>query len=436
MLHLRDSLIQRLAVLFRRSDAPAPTTATERPAPVRPTAQARAFQVERDRRAIIEICRRMADEDTRADGVLKALARDATRGGFQVIVSRGSGRGAARSSAADLVERLNLTQAVADWARLTWRDGDSFLEIAVDAEGLIQSVTRKPTLEIGRHSDDTDRFADPTRAYWWADEMLTGPGMLPPANATWFGDWQIIHARWDHDPGQRYGRPLFASARTAWKRMTEGELDIAIRRKTRAGMKFLHQLKGADATALEAYRLTNQDALDNPFAAVADFFANGEATITAIQGDARLAEIADVEHHINTWGIASPVPLFLLGYGQQLNRDVLGQQQAQYERALEGVCAWIDDQILIPLIERQWLLQGIWPGGLAYEIVRPSRQAISPALLEAAGKAAQALRDAGLPDDLVWELVAKLVPGLDVERVREALAAAAAAPQAEGGPIG
>jgi len=35
------------------------------------------------------------------------------------------------------------------------------------------------------------------------------------AAATWLADWQVIHARWDHDEGNRYGQPLFASARTA-----------------------------------------------------------------------------------------------------------------------------------------------------------------------------------------------------------------------------
>ena len=87
-----------------------------------------------------------------------------------------------------------------------------------------------------------------------------------------------------------------AASRQSWLYASEGERDMAIRRKTRAGMRYVHNLKGASEGQIEAYRERNQQALTDPNAAIADFFANADsATIDAIQGDAHLNDIADVE---------------------------------------------------------------------------------------------------------------------------------------------
>ena len=423
-------LIDRFTSFFRRSQPTARTTSTEVVPPPRPTAELRRFQVEQDRRSIIEICRRMIDEDTRPEGVIGTIARDASRGGFQVKVTRGPGAGQARTVAADLIERLGLHELIADWVRLSLRDGDTFLEVSVDESGDIVGVSRKPTLQMHRNSDDQDRFPDPTRAYWWADEIWTGQ-QEAPKDATWFAAWQIIHLRWNHDSEQRYGRPLFASARKAWKRIDEGELDIAVRRKTRAGLKFNHKFPdGTDETTIEAYKELNRDVLDNPTAAIADFF--GTTDISAIQGDGRLSEIDDVLHHIRTWWIAAPVPMPLLGYGQDLNRDVLQEQKEQYDRALDALAQWIDKEILQPLVELQWLLKGIWPGGLKYQIVRPSRKPLTAADLKLAAEAIKALKETGIvADALLLRFLAQLIPGLDENEALELLQQAKAEAEAQ-----
>ncbi len=423
-------LINRFTTFLRRGQPVVRTTSREVSPPPRPTTELRRFQVEQDRRSIIEVCRRMVDEDPRAEGVLDALARDACRGGFQVKVTRGPGAAQARAVAADLIERLGLHELITNWVKLSQKDGDSFLEVSVDEQGDIVEVTRKPTLQMHRNSDDQDRFPDPTRAYWWADELWAGQ-QEAPRDATWFAAWQIVHVRWNHDSEQRYGRPLFASARKAWKRIDEGELDIAVRRKTRAGLKYVHEFpQGTDATTIEAYKEQNKDALDNPTAAIADFY--GTVKINAVQGDGRLSEIDDVLHHIRTWWIAAPVPMPLLGYGQDLNRDVLQEQKEQYDRALDAVAQWIDKEILQPLIELQWLLKGIWPGGLKYQIVRPPRKPLTAADLKLAAEAIKALRESGVVADvLLLRFLAQLIPGLDENEALELLQQAKAEAEAQ-----
>jgi hypothetical protein len=381
------------------------------------------FSIESDRRAVVMDARKMARDDPRVDAVLHGVARDITRGGFSVSIPQQPGANRARQIANDLVDRLNLTQIVDDVVREVLRDGDGFFELAIDSDGLIQSATPKPVLEMRRLSDLQDRFSDPTRAFCWNDEVFMQIG-LPPRDAIFFPEYAIIHMRHHHDAGERYGRPQFASSRLAHMYATAGEKDIAVRRRTRAGMRYVHNLKGASEGQIQAYQERNRQALTDPEVAVADFFANADSTsISVVEGDAHLSEIADVEHMISTYLINSPLPLYLLGYGESLNRDVLQEMQDHYDDTLDGIAAWLDDQFLIPLLERQWLLQGIWPAAIRYTIQRPSRTPITALLLQNAGTAAQGLRTAGVPDRIVDELLAQLIPGLDVDRIMELKAA-------------
>lgn len=412
------SLIDRLQALFRPRQAQTEPVTLVTPPP-RPSTAYQYFTVERDRRSVMEDCRRMWEDDPRVKGIILTLARDAIKGGFELNVEGPRAREAKRI-ADELLVRVDFWGRVDDWTRLSLRDGDTFLEVGANRQNDIVHVSRKPTLELHRWSDEFDEFYDPVRAFFWTDMIWSG--MEPPAGAVFFAEWQMIHARWDSDENSRYGRPLFASARKPYKRMTEGELDIAIRRKTRAGMKYVHSLEDASPSDIDAYRERNKAVLNEPFAAIADFFSNKRTSIQAVQGDAHLNEIEDVLHHIRTFWIASPVPMSLLGYGQDLNRDVLEEQKAQYDRTLEEMSNWVTAQIVTPLVERQWLLRGIWPQSLRWDVEWSSKQAFTIADLELAAKALTMLRASGLfTDETLLRLFSRLVPGFDVEAELKAL---------------
>jgi len=365
------------------------------------------LSADRARQAIIETCRKMYDEDPRADDVLHTLARDMVGAGFTVT----TGNAAADQVAADLLTRLDLVSRLDDWIRLSARDGDSFLEVEISESREIVGVTRKPTIEMHRNSNRQDQFDDPARAFWWSDAPYQ-TGLKPPSDALWFAEWQIIHARWSHDEGQRYGRPLFRSATGVWKRITEGEHDVATRRKTRAGMKYNHQFPvGTSAQEIEGYKVLNADILDSPLAAIQDFF--GTAEIKTVEGDARLGEIGDILHHVRTWWLASPVPMSLLGYGQDLNRDVLQEQKEQYDETLETLRPWTEKEILRPLFALAWLLAGILPDMLTVEYHWKAKKVLKPADLRDIAEAGVRLRALGLPDAAVWLLMQRFLP--DVE---------------------
>ena len=419
-----NGLVERFQALFRpRVQQATPVTLVV--PPPRPSALVQQFAAEAGRRPLVEDCRRMYEEDTRAQGVVDTLAADSVKGGFELRVD---GRRAqeAQQIATDLLTRIGFWENIEEWVRETLNDGDTFLELGANRQGDIVEVTRKPTLEIHRWTDEYDRFIDPSRAFFWTDLYWNGgynaAALIdPPADAVFFAEWQLIHARGGKRANSRYGRPLFGSARKAYKRMQEGELDIAIRRKTRAGMKYVHSLEDASEADIQAYQARNKAALGDPFAAVADFFSNKRTTIQSIQGDARLSEIDDVLHHIRTWWVAAPVPMSLLGYGQDLNRDVLDEQKEQYDSRKEAQSAWVTAQFVKPLVERQWLLKGILPESLNWSVEWSSKQALSATTLKDASDAALKLKALGLRDETVIRLLSLFIPNFDADAEIEAI---------------
>jgi hypothetical protein len=420
-------LVERITALWQRSRPVAAETTT--PPPSRQNPALWNFGAALDRRSVVLDCRQMVNDDPRAKQSLATLARDVAKGGFAVQVN--GARAAEAQAAADaLIERLNLATRIDDWVKLTTRDGDSFLELGVTSDGTIAEVTRKPTLEMYRASDAYDRFGDPAKAYYWSEQVPFND--VPPANAVWFAEWQIIHARWDRDEGSRYGTPLFAAARKPYKRMTQGELDIAVRRKSRSGLRYVHALEDASLADLEAYKAANKPALDDPFAAVADLFMNKRGSIQAIQGDAHLSEIEDVLHHVDTFGLASPVPLELIGYGRNLNRDVLEQKKEQYTETLGAVRQWLVTEIIKPLLERQWLLLGIWPDALTLDVQWKTKKEPTPAELEQLGKFVATLKAMGIVTDAtLLRILATALPDFDIDAELAAVAAQAAERQTE-----
>jgi len=420
-------LMERMAALWGKSK-PAPAEQLT-PLEVRMNPALVNFGTQLDRRAKVFDCRQMLEDDPRAKQSIATLARDIAKGGFSIQVT--GGRSAQAQAAADaMLARLDITTRLDDWARLTLRDGDTFLEVGAAANGEIVEVTRKPSLEMYRASDQYDRFPDPAQAFYWSEAVPFND--RPPAGAVWFPEWMVVHARWDRDEGSRYGTPLFASARKSYKRMTQGELDIAIRRKSRSGLRYVHSLEDASIADLEAYKAANKPALDDPFAAVADIFMNKRGGIQAIQGDAHLSEIEDVLHHVDTFGMASPVPLELIGYGRNLNRDVLEQKKEQYTETLASVRAWAVAEFIKPLIIRQWLLLGIWPDGLTLDVQWKTKKEPTPAELQQLGTFVATLKGLGIVTDAtLLRLLATSLPDFDIDAELAAIQAEQAARETE-----
>ena len=282
---------------------------------------AQTFGAETERLRILDTCQRMYKADPRIKKMHRQLGRDVVKGGYIIRTQDQRALDVARA----MQERLKLNSLLDDYVRLAARDGDLFLQVIINDAMQIVDVSRKPVRQVRRHSNSADVFDDPAHAFWMHPqaELYT----QPPKDATWFAQWEIIHARWEHDQGERYGSPMMSSGTGAYKKSTEGETDVAVRRRTRSGLRYLHTLEGASPGDLEKYKEDNRQALQNPFAAVADFFTNRKGSISVLQGDGDLERIGDVKHHINTMFSSGEVPMELIAYGEGLNRDTLAMKK-------------------------------------------------------------------------------------------------------------
>jgi hypothetical protein len=281
----------------------------------------------------------------------------------------------------------------------------------VDDSLLISDVTRKPTLRVHRNSNQADKFDNPERAFWMAGEtyMLTEP----PKDAIWFPVWKMIHARWNHDEEQRYGEPTMKSARKQFKYVEDGELNVAVRRKIGGAQLRHHVVEGSDAD-VKKYKEDNQASLGK-LAAVIDFFSNKTGGMTVHDGDGNLDKIADVQHHIATMFTASDVPMELIAYGGDLNRDILGEKKEQYAEILNQGREWTTIEIIQPLLERQWLMQGILPQSVDYKIIWRKAKSITPAELRDLADAGSRLKVLGVKDEIIQLLMASFLRDVDVD---------------------
>jgi hypothetical protein len=366
------------------------------------------LKADRDRAAIIKTCRVMYETDPRVKKSLRTYSTDVVRSGYFVKTADAQ----ALEIAQAMQKRLGLNKKLQDVTRLTGRDGDSFYEVVVDENLDIVKLSRKPTLRMRRASNTYDEFDNPQRAFWMAGENQYSPE--PPRDAVWFAKWQIIHMRFDHDEEKRYGTPMWASSTGAFKRVSEGEIDISVRRKVRAGMILHHVVEGSPAD-VETYKEKNKLAEDNPFAAIRNYYTNKPGSISAIQGDAHLNEIADIVHHIETMFTASDIPMELVAYGGDLNRDVLGEKKEEYDETLDDGREWLTEEFLKPLHELQWLLKGMYPQDLEYKFIWRKAKSLTPVMLRDLADALMRMRVLGAKEDLIQSLLAQFVPGVDLD---------------------
>jgi hypothetical protein len=193
----------------------------------------------------------------------------------------------------------------------------------------------------------------------------------------------------------------------------EGELNVAVRRKIGGAQLRQHSIEG-NAADVEKYKQDNQAAFGK-LAAVIDFVSNKASSLTVVQGDGNIDKIGDVQHNIATLFTASDIPMELVAYGGDLNRDVLGEKKEQYDETLNQGREWASIEILQPLIEREWMLHGILPASVDYKIVWRKAKSLSPTELRDLADAGARLRVLGVKEEVIQLLLAAYIRDVDLD---------------------
>jgi len=301
------------------------------------------FRVEWDRRSVLRAVYQMMREDTRVKSANHRFAATAVRRGFDLkISSEVSKKEAAKAQAAidDLRRRVSLDAKLSAWARVLLRDGDLFLNPIVDlSSNLIREIKSLPALTMQRNEDITGNFPDNRRAFQQIDPLSLEP-LLELAL------WQVNHIRWDHEQGERYGRSQYLSMLAKWKQLDRAEKDLVIRRRTRAAMKRAHiigtpQHPGSDPE-VDAYMKRNK-ITGGPNEIVTDYFLNGLGDVKNLDGDGNLDHIKDIVYLQEVYMIATGVPLHLMGFGQNVNRDIVQEQMEQFQEDVQELRSLLEN---------------------------------------------------------------------------------------------
>lgn len=364
----------------------------------------RQFAVSTEVREKILLLREMEARDGRVKQIHGRICRDTIRGGL--VMQFPSGATALKREWEDFAFRLQLhrVQKLRSDARGLVAEGNLPLQLVLDDRQRVVAAVRMPAETIVPITDDNGRFKDVAAAYEQRD-VLTGQVLAR------FAAWQLQLARFDplnFDDMGEMGRPFLDATAETWRKLTMTEEDLVIRRRMRAPLRLSHILEGASNDDLETYRKQVEGEKGD---ITTDFYANRKGGVTALQGDAKLADIEDVVHLLDSFFAGTPLPKGLMGYTDGMARDILQDLKRDYYDEIDHVQdtqAW----------EYEWcfrlhlLLKGIVAEPDEFNLRFAERRTETPNQVADLALKLQAL---GLPEPMMWEDM-----GYDPAKVEEA----------------
>lgn len=399
---------------FRKNE---PTTLT--PATVKRRNHTRddpfSLREKMERKQRVKVILDMEENDSRLSAILSQIALDTLKGNFSIEVDNGPDPDRAKQSAADMCKRLDLKSNMEQWLRETLLEGDSFLELGINRRRQLVKVLRLSNFDpdMVRNSDFNDEFPEPNKAYYQTNTpssfLFNDSGA--PRDAVYFPDWKIIHARWDKKSRNRYGRSIFWGSIRAYRRLDDGEVSVATGRKHSGSRILVHKLATMEEHEIEAYRNANEQALGSSYAMAGDIYTDQEKAVDVIDGDAaNLERIGDIRFHLDTFAASTPLPIIFLGYYVNVNRDILDDALSKYEESLITYQQWCVNQIIKPLVETQWNLDGMPPEQIEWRVVWGNGKTITAKMVNEAGVALNQMKMWGLPLENQVELLSQMLP--------------------------
>ncbi len=391
-----------LAPLYGR---PAGERGSRTPADVALARMYRQFAVSTEVREKILLLRDMELRDGRVKNIHGRICRDMVRGGL--VMQFQEGGEALKKEWEAFAHRLQLTrvQKLRSDARALVAEGNLPLQLVLDEGSRVVAAVRMPAETIVPIVDDNGRFRNPAAAYEQRD-VLTGQVLAT------FAAWQLQLARFDplnFDDMGEMGRPFLDATVETWRKLKMTEEDLVIRRRMRAPLRLSHILEGAGPEELEVYRKAVEGEKGD---VTTDFYSNRKGGVTALQGDAKLADIEDVVHLLDTFFAGTPLPKGLMGYTNGMARDILEDLKRDYYDEIDH----LQDT---HAFEYEWcfrihlLMRGVVVEPDEFTLRFAERRTETP---NQVADLALKLSALGLPPPLVWEEM-----GLDPSRVQAAV---------------
>ena len=360
------------------------------------------MHVDPDQRQSVLDIRLMDKLDGRVKKIHRRMARDVVKSGLRLVWKDKENARIIRAwKAFERRLQLHNPDKLKSDARGCVMEGNLILQWVFNQNRIVGAV-RMPSETIVPQVDINGCFENMQQAYIQYDPL------------TWeklasFPFWQLAVVRLDPDNFDdmgAMGRPYLDANRTVWQKLTMTEEDLVIRRRHRAPQKLSHNLEGATKEELDTYK---QQVELQSGEIQTDFFSNKKGSVTAIEGDANLDQIADVSYLLDTFFSGGPAPKGLFGYVGDLNRDVLEDLKKDYYEEIDGVQdvqAFAYEQGF----RLELLLNRINPDAYDFQIAFAERKTETR---NQRADYALKLQAMGVPNNLVYESA-----GLDVTRVK------------------
>lgn len=258
-----------------------------------------------------------------------------------------------------LSEQYHLPQQLGQWLRNLFLDGDLFLYIMLnETEDRIAQFYPLPATHMRRNSDGYDLFPNPQYAFsmlrnqeviaeYAVDDYQQSSDVVNSYNA-----YQVLHIRWMRTEGrQRYGTPLLAAVHNALQRAIRAEANIDIRRQVHGSLRLWHRfVKSVPPEQRNKYidaQMQNAKDLRSP---MYQNFTGDNVEISVLPGDSNLHEFGDAAYQLEAFFAGCPVPKSVLGYADNINRDIFKIQQQEYISKLESTSEFVAQEILAPIM--------------------------------------------------------------------------------------
>lgn len=292
----------------------------------------RQMHVDPELYASIMDIRVMQEADSRVRQIHRRTARSAAKGGL--VLKCPSKEKTIHKEFARYTRtlRLNRREKLESDIRGIMMEGNLCMQWVVDrAARQLQQAVRMPTETILPQTNRNGVFRDVSEAYHQLDP--TSHSIVGK-----YGLWQMSVARLEpenYDDWGSFGRPYLHASRGVWKKLCMTEEDLVLRRRMRAPLRLSHVLEGAEKKVLDDYRAGVE--ADQSMGIFRDFFTNMKSSVTAIEGDSNLGEIADIAHLLDTFYAGSPAPKGLFGYTGDLSRDILADLKQDYFEEVDAM---------------------------------------------------------------------------------------------------
>jgi hypothetical protein len=322
----------------------------------------RQMWVDAELRATVLDIRHMDAIDNRVKRIHRKTAASVIKGGLRL---KNADQAPSLKRAWDRFERrlqlMKRPKLFSD-SRGFMMEGNLPMQWVLDADRrqVIQGV-RMPSETILPKVGQNGQFTDPRNAYEQHD--LSSGAIL-----TSFPLWQLTLGRLtpnNYDDFGSLGRPYLDASRTVWKKLVMTEEDLVLRRRMRAPLRMSHVLEGASDIDLESYQKATE--MRQAAGITTDYYQNRKGGVTALQGDANLDQIADVDLLIDTFFAGAPAPKGLFGYSKDLNRDILEDLKRDYFEEIDA----LQDELSAVYqtgFELQLLLDGINPDNFDFSV--------------------------------------------------------------------